>query len=153
MSIKYDVLNSEVLPTEVYDPTTLGNALIVPALAAMINSFFAAHFVNSLILSSLTGLNYYNGNFWEGWGDARRLRLKQWKENNKDAVHTQWEITAVAVRYSPEQLEAGPRDEELKRMVRLKKGFVFVEETVIPAGILGNLTRIDKLGYGENDAT
>ncbi|KAK9483022.1 hypothetical protein V1527DRAFT_485184 [Lipomyces starkeyi] len=93
---------------------------------------------------------------------------------NKDAVHTQWEITAVTVRYSPEYLKKGlathvvnvvaeelkrrllashkHTDGELKTMVRvvkeinlhywLKMGFVLVEETMIPAGIFGNLTEL-----------
>ncbi|KAK9313225.1 hypothetical protein V1522DRAFT_460638 [Lipomyces starkeyi] len=85
---------------------------------------------------------YYN-KFWEDWGDARRLKLKQWKEENKDAVHTQWEITAVAVLAEElnRRLLASQKqtDGELKTMVR---GFVLVEETMIPAGILGNLTEL-----------
>ncbi|KAK9328873.1 hypothetical protein V1520DRAFT_344803 [Lipomyces starkeyi] len=200
-------LHNEVITTKIYDPMALLNAPILPALAAMINSSFAAHFapfVSPAVLNGTQRINspnelaeditpdgftvvafspsspdtpiatasvkvYYNDKFWEDWGDARRLKLKQWKEENKDAVYTQWEITAVAVRYSPEYLKKGlathvvnvvaeelkrrllasqkQTDGELKTIVRvvkeingdywLKKGFVLVEETVIPAGILG----------------
>ncbi|KAK9358966.1 hypothetical protein V1504DRAFT_435235 [Lipomyces starkeyi] len=175
MSEMSAALHNEVITTKIYDPTTLGNAPILPALAAMLNSSFAAHFAPFMSPAFLNGPQpkvYYNDKFWEDWGDARRLKLKQWKEENKDAVHTQWEITAVAVRYSPRYVKKGlathvvtvvaeelkrrllashkQTDGELKTMVRvikeingdywLKKGFVLVEETMIPAGISGNLT-------------
>ncbi|KAK9492062.1 hypothetical protein V1508DRAFT_419974 [Lipomyces doorenjongii] len=200
-------LHSEVVTTKIYDSTTLANAPVLPSLAAMINSSFAAHFAQFLDPAIVNGTQrlsspndlakditpggftvvafsasspetpiatasvkaYYNDKFWEDWGDARRLKLKQWEEENKDAVRTQWEITTVAVRYSPEYLKKGlathvvnavaeelkrrllasqkHTDREWKTMVRvvkeingdywLKKGFVVVEETVIPAGILG----------------